>query len=741
MIFENSYFEDEVRDGFYVPSEIKRAWAAQLEVLNDIDKVCRENNIEYFAEYGTLLGAVRHKGFIPWDDDMDISMKRPDYERFLKIAKDKLPEGYDIYNSRTDRDVKELLSRVINGREMHLDKLHLEKYHDFPYVVGIDIFPLDYISNNEAENSSQQELILIVSTVAAYAREILGGEHTATQEEMESLINGIHQVEQLCGVKMDMSGDVVWQLNQLIDKLCSIYTEKDADYITVMATWNETNTYRFPKEYYAKAVRMPFENTTIPVPIEYDALLRTKYGDYMKLVRNTGGHDYPFYSEQKEKLNGLLKKAEYSFRYEAAVRTASESEDGYRYLIKAALDDIGLSIGEIEAAVNVGDDDRVKEILINMQQISVDMGTLIETVRGEGTASVGKLEELCEIIYELYQGGNGKLFDKYEQVRSVIMDEIVSRKETVILVYKADDFRYVEHIWESEIQKSDTDVYVVVAPYYYKDFFGNIIESVYEYDRFDKKLNCVCAADYDMKLHHPDTIYIQNPYDGENMSIGVPYDLYSDRIKTCTEKLVYIQSFELYEFTTKNEREYKNMSFYCTVPGVVNADITYVRSEHIRQLYIKKLTEWAGEGTEELWQGKIQVSPYGVAVADVKKAFDNDKKTLLIYSTSGGFLQNSDKLVDKYEALFNVLIQNRDSINVLWVLENKAEEVVRYVKPELEGTIELLKERFEAQHIGCMCTDKYTLYSADAYYGDTSDVAQQFRTDGKPVMVMNYDVV
>ena len=72
MEFDKNYFEAEVREGFYVTSDIKHAWAAQLEVLSDVDKACRENGIQYFAEWGTLLGAIRHHGFIPWEDDMDI---------------------------------------------------------------------------------------------------------------------------------------------------------------------------------------------------------------------------------------------------------------------------------------------------------------------------------------------------------------------------------------------------------------------------------------------------------------------------------------------------------------------------------------------------------------------------------------------------------------------------------------------------------------------------------------------
>ena len=101
MRFSNSYFEDEVRDGFYVPGMVKRAWAAQLEVLEDVDRVCKKHGIRYFADWGTLLGAVRHGGFIPWDDDLDICMKRQDYTRFLEIAPKELPAEYKILNFHT----------------------------------------------------------------------------------------------------------------------------------------------------------------------------------------------------------------------------------------------------------------------------------------------------------------------------------------------------------------------------------------------------------------------------------------------------------------------------------------------------------------------------------------------------------------------------------------------------------------------------------------------------------------
>ena len=100
MQLPDSYYEDEVRDGFYIPSMGKKAWAAELAVLNEVDRICTKHNIQYFAEWGTLLGAIRHGGFIPWDDDMDIAMKRADYEKFLKVAPQELPGGFEIFNLR-----------------------------------------------------------------------------------------------------------------------------------------------------------------------------------------------------------------------------------------------------------------------------------------------------------------------------------------------------------------------------------------------------------------------------------------------------------------------------------------------------------------------------------------------------------------------------------------------------------------------------------------------------------------
>ena len=300
MEFDKSFFEDEIRDGFYVSAEMKHAWAAQLEVLNDVDKACKENGIQYFAEWGTLLGAVRHHGFIPWDDDMDICMKRPDFNKFVKNVKNIMPEGYQIYNIESDKDNDNLLARIISGRTIDFSAKYLDKYHGFPYVAGIDIFPLDFIAPDREEDDYLCTVIDIVNTVAKFMR-MKDSENEAIEgEDLEKLNSNLLSIEQLCGVRIDREKDIIQQLNILVDQLCSLYTEDETEELTIRAIWQKNKAYKFRNSYYKKAVRIPFENITIPVPFGYDAILKQKYGDYMKLVHTWDSHDYPFFDKQRD---------------------------------------------------------------------------------------------------------------------------------------------------------------------------------------------------------------------------------------------------------------------------------------------------------------------------------------------------------------------------------------------------------------------------------------------------------
>ncbi len=290
MEFPHSFYEDEVRCDFLIPSMVKRTWAAQIEILADLDEACQRCGLEYFAEWGTLLGTVRHGGFIPWDDDVDICMKRKDYDRLVKNVHEYLPDDYSIVNFRSSRDFKQMLSRLVSSDHYRFDPEYMHKFSGLPIAMGIDIFPLDYMTDDEAYEQDRRERIDLVYDVV--------NEIAYFDTPVTALSDSLARIEKRLGIKIDRSGDVLTRLREELEKMFGEVDEKDAAYLTLYPLWLNGQKYRFPKAYYGHGVRMKFENVTIPVPVCYEAILRHKYGDsFMLPIRSGGAHDYPYYEK------------------------------------------------------------------------------------------------------------------------------------------------------------------------------------------------------------------------------------------------------------------------------------------------------------------------------------------------------------------------------------------------------------------------------------------------------------
>lgn len=295
MNFPHSFYEDEIRCDYLIPSMMKRTWAAQIEILADLDKACAENKMEYFAEWGTLLGTVRHEGFIPWDDDMDICMKRKDYNSFTRNVSAFLPDNYSIVNYRSNRDFKQMLSRIVSSDHYRFDAEYMHKYSGLPFAMGLDIFPLDFLSDDEEYEREREERATLVFAVA--------NDIAKYDLKVSAVENDLKEIERKCHTKIDRKGDVLTQLRELLEKIFAEVDEKDAKYITLYPLWMGGHSYRFPVEYYKNSIRMKFENTTIPVPVCYDAVLKHKYGSsYMMPVRSGGAHEYPYYENHVQVL-------------------------------------------------------------------------------------------------------------------------------------------------------------------------------------------------------------------------------------------------------------------------------------------------------------------------------------------------------------------------------------------------------------------------------------------------------
>ncbi|MDO5381200.1 MAG: LicD family protein [Eubacteriales bacterium] len=301
-----SFLKGEVRDGFYVENMMKRCWAAQLEVLGVIDDVCKKHGIQYFADWGTLLGAVRHGGFIPWDDDMDITMKREDYERFCLEASKDLPKGYKVFNIHTDDEWYDMLSHVVNTTTINYSKEHMERYHRFPFAAGLDIFPIDYIAPEEEVDDT----ICALMRIAELTAQTIDPKHCIKDITDTETLESIKAVQELSGSVLDAERPVKKQLLCLGERLGMMFSEKESTHLALMTdhACNRPSDV-FPKEYFASSVDMKFECTTIPVPVGYEHILRQKYGDdYMTPRIGGANHDYPYYKKQQRILFEEIRK-------------------------------------------------------------------------------------------------------------------------------------------------------------------------------------------------------------------------------------------------------------------------------------------------------------------------------------------------------------------------------------------------------------------------------------------------
>ena len=334
-----------MREGFFVPAAVKQAWGAQLVVLSEVDRVCRKCGIKYYAEWGTLLGCIRHGGYVPWDDDLDIGMFREDYDKFVAVAKDELPAGYDIIGYKTHEAHNYIMSNVVGKSRICFEKEHLETFHGFPYIAGLDIFVLDYVARDKEKEDYRRKL---ANYALALLDEITSGKLGRREAE-----EGIASLEQWCKVKIDHSlrGTALRNaIFETVEKLFGSISENESDCLTQMMAQglSETNGYLLNKEWYEHLIRVPFEEISIPVPIGYDDVLHRKYGDYMKLVKAGGSHGYPYFERQKDDLKKVLDFDMPGFKYDTAEmerctqmrRSCADNVEGYKKIAIDALKEI-----------------------------------------------------------------------------------------------------------------------------------------------------------------------------------------------------------------------------------------------------------------------------------------------------------------------------------------------------------------------------------------------------------------
>ena len=243
---------------------------AGLGILAEILRVCSILDIKFYLAYGTLLGAIRHKGFIPWDDDIDIWMFREDYELFLERFNDLSSSRYSVYSTKNISTYPFLMPKVMDNQTHVREKF----YSELPYLgIWVDLFPIDYLSEKGKENTGKLIKLEHKRWCALYRQSTIIGKL------------------KLLGYNMIQS-----------DTSFSDFSVNPADYVNeihrihrctehhdLVRSPTSENSFKlfYDSKDFDDVIYAQFETLTLPIPSGYDNLLKKVYGDYMKLPPTT----------------------------------------------------------------------------------------------------------------------------------------------------------------------------------------------------------------------------------------------------------------------------------------------------------------------------------------------------------------------------------------------------------------------------------------------------------------------
>ena len=277
-----------MEQNYYDDKTLKKLQKIELNILKEFDSICEKNKLDYFLVGGSAIGVVRHHGFIPWDDDIDVGMNRKDYDKFLKIAKEKYSKKYTIMNNDTNPKFPLMNTRWgLNGTEYKTKDLK-----DIPGNFGIflDIFCFDNIPDDEKLMKKQ-------GTKAWFYGKML-------------VLSGVKKpVLYYYGIKAKILSCIFFCSHYVLKifHLTSKYFYKKAYKYAIKYKDEDTKKFAYmfdPKRFTSiidksdvyPTKKMKFENIEVRVPCKIERYLERRYGDYMKLPPVEKRHNHPPYS-------------------------------------------------------------------------------------------------------------------------------------------------------------------------------------------------------------------------------------------------------------------------------------------------------------------------------------------------------------------------------------------------------------------------------------------------------------
>lgn len=271
---------------------IKEIQAISLEILYTVAQICEMQHLRYVLIYGTLIGAIRHHGYIPWDDDVDIMMPRPDYDKLLVYLKNHIQEypHLQVFNREECLEYPYMITRISDDRYV----IDMANEKSFGMGIFIDIYPYDGLGKTKNEAVKYGLKGDILSSLCYQATREHFAIETTTSLLRKVVKFPVYLYAKLCGKDY---------FQEKLEKLARIKDYDSSEYVgcVVWLSWGEKDI--FPRKWFDETIMMPFEKYEFRVPREYDRILRHEYGDYTRLPPEkdrVGHHFFKVYKKVDE---------------------------------------------------------------------------------------------------------------------------------------------------------------------------------------------------------------------------------------------------------------------------------------------------------------------------------------------------------------------------------------------------------------------------------------------------------
>lgn len=273
MQLPDGFLLSEYRDGYFVDETMKKVWAVELGLLEQFQNICERNGLRYYAIGGTLLGAVRHKGYIPWDDDIDVGMPRADYDRFLEVCEKELAYPYRLVTPMNDacyRAHAQIRNSETTGYPANDERLSCNK------GIFIDVFPLDGVADSKAAFAVQMLQMKVLNRILVnfYYFDAVHPEPPFVKSLFHRAVCGMMK---LLGVK---------RVYACYDRIAARYSKKETKKVGEISILFDDTRYHWRREVFETSTELPFEFMKIAAPEGWEEFLTNTFGDYHKIPEN-----------------------------------------------------------------------------------------------------------------------------------------------------------------------------------------------------------------------------------------------------------------------------------------------------------------------------------------------------------------------------------------------------------------------------------------------------------------------